>query len=127
MIKQIVKWNRHAKILFDHHKSEQLGIPTNIEQEPPSDEEANSTGNDATLEDIDAQDAENAVKPITDELYMYMWKMRLWTWWWIIEICTCNWGSGRRVPPGPKFHNCVKLRMNDPNLKYKPRAHYEKG
>ena len=36
-------------------------------------------------------------------------------------------GRGRRLPPGPAFHTSVKLRMEDPKLKYKPRARYEEG
>jgi hypothetical protein len=36
-------------------------------------------------------------------------------------------GWGRHVPPDALFHESVKLREQDPKLKYKPRAHYEKA
>jgi hypothetical protein len=34
---------------------------------------------------------------------------------------------GRWVPPGPKFHESVRIRENDPKLYYKPKARYQKG
>jgi hypothetical protein len=76
MVEQIVQSNHHAKILFDDHAFAQWHIPTSIEQGPPPEEGSNSTGNDANVEALDAQDA---VQPITDQL----WKMPLW---WILEI-----------------------------------------
>jgi hypothetical protein len=37
-------------------------------------------------------------------------------------------GRGRLIPlPGPTFHASVKVRSDDPKLKYKPRARYVKG
>ncbi|KAF8257840.1 hypothetical protein EI94DRAFT_1774333 [Lactarius quietus] len=64
--------------------------------------------------------------------------------WWLLEIIPTsytyqnmknNWitkwsihlGRGRYVPPEPKFHESVRLRMQDPKLKYKPRAKYTPG
>lgn len=34
-------------------------------------------------------------------------------------------GRGRQLPPSPLFHTSVRLRMQDPGLKYNPRAIYE--
>ena len=36
-------------------------------------------------------------------------------------------GRGRRVPPNSFFHASVKLLEDDPKLKYKPVAHYDKS
>ena len=36
-------------------------------------------------------------------------------------------GRGRYTPPQPKFHESVKVRMEDVALKYAPRAIYDKG
>ncbi|KAI0271808.1 hypothetical protein BGY98DRAFT_1091085 [Russula aff. rugulosa BPL654] len=117
MIEQIVQSNTHAQILFDHDAFARA-IPR------------------ATV-DVASLDAQDAVQKITDQL----WKMPLW---WILEILPMTYmyqnaqdkwnttfvphlGRGRRVPQGPAFHASVKLRMDDPKLKYKPRARYEKG
>ena len=36
-------------------------------------------------------------------------------------------GRGRYTPSQPKFHESVKVRMEDVALKYAPRAIYDKG
>jgi uncharacterized protein (DUF2235 family) len=132
MIEQIVQSN--TQILFDYDALSRWHIPASIGQDPPPQEGGNSTGNDADVEALDAQDA---VQPITDQL----WKMPLW---WILEIIPLTYtyqnaqdkwittfrphlARGRRVAPDPAFHTSVKLRMDDSKLKYKPRARYEKG
>ncbi|KAI9444639.1 hypothetical protein H4582DRAFT_2094508 [Lactarius indigo] len=64
--------------------------------------------------------------------------------WWFLEIIPTSYtyqnikskwvthwsfhlGRGRYVPPNPLFHESVKIRMQDPKLKYKPRARYTPG
>jgi hypothetical protein len=74
MIEQIVQSN--TQILFDYDALSRWHIHASIGQDPPPQEGGNSTGNDADVEALDAQDA---VQPITDQL----WKMPLW---WILEI-----------------------------------------
>ena len=74
MIEQIVQSNPH--ILFDYNAFSQWNIPTSIGQDPQPNGGGNSTGNNANVEALDAQDA---VQPITDPL----WKMPVW---WILEI-----------------------------------------
>jgi hypothetical protein len=74
MIKQIVQSD--TQILFDFDAFSRWNIPTSIGQDPPPQGGGNSTGNDV---DVASQDAQDAVQPITDQL----WKMPLW---WILEI-----------------------------------------
>ena len=74
MIEQIVQSN--TQILFDYEAFARWNIPTSIGQDPPPQGGGISMGNDANVEALDAQDA---VQPITDQL----WKMPLW---WILEI-----------------------------------------
>jgi len=47
----------------------------------------------------------------------------------LITTNSPNFGRGRRIPPNPNllFHKSVRAREQDPKLKYKPRARYEKG
>ncbi|KAI0250935.1 hypothetical protein BJV78DRAFT_1275572 [Lactifluus subvellereus] len=64
--------------------------------------------------------------------------------WWIVEIVPTyhewqnehdewvgKWrlhlGRGRELPARPLFHESVKIRMDNPILKYSPRARYEMG
>jgi uncharacterized protein (DUF2235 family) len=132
MIEQIVQSN--TQILFDYDAFARWNIPTCIGQDPPPQGGGTSTGDDADVASLDAQDA---VQPITDQL----WKAPLW---WILEIFPTSFtyqnaqdkwvttfyphlGRGRWIPPNPTFHTAVKIRMDDPKLKYKPRARYEKG
>jgi len=128
MIKQIVQSN--APILFDCDAFARWeGIPASIGQHP-----SQGGGNDAIVAALDAQDA---VQLISDQL----WKRPLW---WLLEIfptsftqqdannewVTTFWphcAGGRQLPSNPVFHRSVKMRMNDPNLKYKPAAEYEKS
>jgi hypothetical protein len=36
-------------------------------------------------------------------------------------------GEGRGIPEGPQFHESVKRRMGNENVKYKPRARWREG
>ncbi|KAH8993945.1 hypothetical protein EDB92DRAFT_1795941 [Lactarius akahatsu] len=85
----------------------------------------------------DRADALDIVQPIHDDLGAAPV-------WWLLEIVPTqftyqnaqdrwisSWGlhlgRGRYVPPKPLFHESVKTRMQDPKLKYKPRAVYTQG
>ena len=74
MIAQIVQTN--TQILFDYDAFSRWDIPTSLAQDPSPDGGGNSTDNNT---DVAALDAQDAVQPITDQL----WKMPLW---WILEI-----------------------------------------
>ena len=43
------------------------------------------------------------------------------------DLCRFHLGRGREVPSHPLFHESVKTRMEDPLLRYSPRAQYRKG
>lgn len=73
MVEQIVR--SETGILFDYKSFARWNIPTSIGKDPLP-EGGNSSGNNAELDALDAQDA---LQPITDPL----WKMPLW---WILEI-----------------------------------------
>jgi hypothetical protein len=73
MVEQIVRSG--TKILFDYDSFSRWNIPISIGQDPLP-EGGSSTGNNAEVEALDAQDA---LQPISDPL----WKMPLW---WILEI-----------------------------------------
>jgi len=83
------------------------------------------------------QDAQDVVQPIHDQLILHPI-------WWILELLplkytyqdaqfkwitgrSINFGRGRLIPSKPLFHKSVQIRMNDPKLKYKPKAQYAKG
>ena len=74
MIEQIVQSDTH--ILFDNDAFARWNIPISVGQELPPKGGGDSTDADADVASVDAQDA---VQPITDQL----WKMPLW---WILEI-----------------------------------------
>ena len=76
MIEQIAKSN--TQILFDYDAFARWDIPTSLAQDPP-DGGVNSASNGV---DVAALDAQDAVQPITDQLWK-LWKMPLW---WILEI-----------------------------------------
>ena len=38
-----------------------------------------------------------------------------------------HFGCSRQLPPNPLFHTSVKTRMDNPSVKYEPRALYEHG
>jgi len=138
MIEQIVR--AKSPILFDTDAFARWNIPTNIGETgyaSAAQKQGASADGDGPEADADPQDAQDAVQPITDEL----WKNPFW---WILEIFPTSYtfqnardkwvttflphfGWGRLIPPGPLLHASVKLRMSDPKLKYKPKAHYEKG
>ncbi|KAI0269948.1 hypothetical protein BC834DRAFT_578837 [Gloeopeniophorella convolvens] len=94
----------------------------------------NSTMNLVEDSQLDAQDA---TQPIHDEL-------KSTPVWWLLEIIptsymrhtvqgkwvhhwSIHFGRGRDVPPQPLFHDSVRIRMEDPKLKYKPKAKYAVG
>ncbi|KAA1469715.1 hypothetical protein DENSPDRAFT_638958 [Dentipellis sp. KUC8613] len=87
--------------------------------------------------DDKGHEAEDVVQPINDEL-------KLAPLWWLLEIVPTKYawqdpsgkwitkwsfhlGRGRWVPSDPVFHESVKQRMDDPALKYTPRARYKLG
>jgi len=129
MIEQIVQSNTH--ILFDYDAFARWNIPTSIGQATQG---GKTMGNNA---DVAALDAQDAVQAIHD-------KLRIQPLWWILEIFPTfytyqnaqdkwittfrpHFGRGRQLPPDPAFHTTVKVRMDDPKLKYKPRGRYVKG
>ncbi|KAH8980218.1 hypothetical protein EDB86DRAFT_3137374 [Lactarius hatsudake] len=113
-------------------------------QEDPSTSGAPSQGGEngkgrteGSATENDRIDALDIVQPIHDDLVDVPV-------WWLLEIVptqftyqnaqgkwVTGWGPhlGRRrdVPLKPLFHESVKTRMNDPKLKYKPRAVYAQG
>lgn len=69
-----------------------------------------------------AQDAHDALGPITDELYRNIL-------WWLLEFLPVSYGSwrphlGRRrqLPSNYMIHETVNIRRNNPTMHYKPRA-----
>jgi hypothetical protein len=75
MIEQIVRSG--APIVFDHHAFARWNIPTSIGlDKSPSPPQGGVT---STNEDVHALDVQDAVQPITDQLF----KAPLW---WILEI-----------------------------------------
>ncbi|KAF8481786.1 hypothetical protein DFH94DRAFT_691438 [Russula ochroleuca] len=130
MVEQIVR--AETQILWDYDAFARWNIPTTIGQNKPLPPSQGGATEDAT-----EQDVQDALQPITDQLF----KNPLW---WILEIIptgykyqnpqgkwiTIWWphfGRGRRLPPDPLFHTSVKIREDDAKLKYKPRARYQKG
>ncbi|TFY76082.1 hypothetical protein EWM64_g7930 [Hericium alpestre] len=92
---------------------------------------------DNPLSKEQSREEQDVVQPINDEL-------KIDPLWWLLEIVPTKYawqnsagewvskwsfhlGRGRFVPANPKFHHSVKLRMEDPNLKYTPKAKYVKG
>jgi len=123
MVEQLVR--SRCQIAFNYDKFARLKVPTTIGQDT------------STSEDVNALNAEDALQPIADNLS----KNRLW---WILEVLPMwysfqntegkwvtmfgpHFGRGRQLPPGALFHTSVERCMEDPNLKYKPRAWYEHG
>jgi hypothetical protein len=45
----------------------------------------------------------------------------------LIMVDSINLGRGRLIPRKPMFHHSVKTRMDNSELRYKPRARYERG
>jgi hypothetical protein len=133
MIEQIVRSG--VPIRFDDSAFARWNIPTSIVHDKPL--SPPQGGAASTDEEASPQEAQDAVQRITDELF----KNPLW---WIVEILPLSYtyqnpqnqwkttwwphfGRGRHVPPEVLFHESVKLREQDPKLKYKPRARYEKA
>ncbi|KAI0322401.1 hypothetical protein OF83DRAFT_1094151 [Amylostereum chailletii] len=97
-----------------------------------AEERANSETSESGREAIDV------MQPINDPL-------KSQPLWWLLEIIptrysyqspeTNQWvsklsfhlGRGRYVPPNPKFHDSVKLRIDQTEMDYTPRARYQAG
>ena len=75
MIEQIIHSGCH--VLFDYDAFARWNIPATIGQDKPL--SPPQGGVTSTNEDADVQDAQDAVQPITDQLF----KVPLW---WILEI-----------------------------------------
>jgi len=141
MLQEIVQ--AECGIQFDYDALAKWGIPTNIGRDTytatsPAADQTNGSGTSAGGPVTEnPSDALDVVKPIHDQL-------KALPVWWLLEIIPTsytyqnmknNWitkwsihfGRGRYVPPEPKFHESVRLRMQDPKLKYKPKAKYTPG
>lgn len=136
MMQEIVRAN--CGILFDYDAFTQWDIPTTIGQEDSptislATNQASGSGGPVTENQADAVDD---VQPMHDQL-------KAIPLWWLLEIIPTSYtyqnlknkwvtkwsfhlGRGRYVPPKPLFHETVKERMQDPKLKYKPKARYTK-
>ncbi|KAH9059125.1 hypothetical protein EDB87DRAFT_1624822, partial [Lactarius vividus] len=118
-------------------------IPTTIGRDPstpdaPSQRSGNgSSGTEGPVAENDRADSLDIVQPIHDDLVDFPV-------WWLLEIVPTQFtyqsaqdkwvtiwgphlGRGRCIPTKPLFHESVKTRMQDPKLRYKPRAVYAQG
>jgi len=141
MLQEIVR--AECGIQFDYDAFAQWGIPTDIGRDTyvPTSPTTNQTNGSGTSAEGSAtenpSDAFDVVKPMHDQLkaipawwlleiiptsYTYQNMKNKWITKWSIHL-----GRGRYVPPQPKFHESVRIRMQDPKLKYKPRAKYTAG
>ncbi|KAH9962729.1 hypothetical protein BGW80DRAFT_1354174 [Lactifluus volemus] len=126
MIEQIV--DTDCPIMFDLAAFDRWSIPVAIATHQPR------NGNDTESNQQDTRDVEQSM---TDPL-----KRNLL--WWFFETTpmsytfqnpqdewvtrwSINLGRGRLIPRKPMFHHSVKTRMDNSELRYKPRARYEKG
>ncbi|KAI0648141.1 hypothetical protein C8Q79DRAFT_999579 [Trametes meyenii] len=83
--------------------------------------------------------AADALAPINDQMKRLpvWWLLEIVPTWWPWQNNTGKWtstfwphlGRGRQIPDGapPKFHVTVQERMQDPTLKYTPRAKWTSG
>ncbi|KAH8987753.1 hypothetical protein EDB86DRAFT_2949235 [Lactarius hatsudake] len=141
MIQEVIRAD--CSIQFDMSAFARWNIPITIGQDPstsgaPSQGGENGKGRtEGSATENDRIDALDIVQPIHDDLVDVPV-------WWLLEIVptqftyqnaqgkwVTGWGPhlgrGRDVPLKPLFHESVKTRMNDPKLKYKPRAVYAQG
>ncbi|KAH8993941.1 hypothetical protein EDB92DRAFT_2085837 [Lactarius akahatsu] len=130
-------------IQFDLNAFARWNIPITVGRDPPtsgtpSQGSENVKGRtEGSAAENDRVDAQDIVQPIHDDLVDVPV-------WWLLEIIpteftyqnaqdkwVTSWGPhlgrGRYVPPNSLFHESVKTRMQDPKLKYKPRAVYTQG
>ncbi|KAH9007824.1 hypothetical protein EDB84DRAFT_1552891 [Lactarius hengduanensis] len=130
-------------IQFDLNAFARWNIPVTVGRDPstsgaPSQGSENGKGRtEGSAAENDRVDAQDIVQPIHDDLVDVPV-------WWLLEIiptqftyqnaqdkwvtsCGPHLGRGRYVPPNSLFHESVKIRMQDPKLKYKPRAVYTQG
>ncbi|KAH8993939.1 hypothetical protein EDB92DRAFT_2064462 [Lactarius akahatsu] len=141
MIQEVMRAD--CGIQFDLNAFARWNIPVTVGRDPstsgaPSQGSENGKGStEGSVAENDRVDAQDIVQPIHDDLLDVPV-------WWLLEIIpteftfqnaqdkwVTSWGPhlgrGRYVPPKPLFHESVKTRMNDPKLKYKPRAAYAQG
>ncbi|KAI9455901.1 hypothetical protein BJY52DRAFT_1121569 [Lactarius psammicola] len=142
MIQEIVRAD--CGILFDLDAFARWDIPITIGRDlyPSTSPVANQasgsgTGTGGSPAANDQADALDVVQPTHDQL-------KAVPAWWLLEIILTSYtyqnskdkwvtrwsfhlGRGRYVPPKPLFHESVKTRMQDPKLKYKPKARYTPG
>jgi len=142
MIQEIVRAD--CGIQFDFDAFAQWGIPVAIGRDlyPSTSLAANQAtgsgnGTGAAVTENDPVEVLDATQPTHDQL-------KANAAWWLLEIIptsytyqnlqnkwvtkwSIHFGRGRYVPPNPLFHESVRIRIQDPKLKYKPRAVYVKG
>ncbi|KAH8987398.1 hypothetical protein EDB86DRAFT_2832355 [Lactarius hatsudake] len=115
MMQEIIRAD--CGILFDFDAFARWDIPITIGRDlyPPR------------LQPTDPRPAESgscvvAFLKVIPTSYTYQNMKDKWVTRWSFHL-----GRGRYVPPNPLFHESVKTRMQDPKLKYKPRARYTQG
>lgn len=135
MLQEVVR--AECSILFDFDAFARWNLPITIGRGPyiPTSQPANqASGSGSGSNQADALDI---VQPMHDQLkevpawwlleivptsYTYQTPKDKWVTHWSFHL-----GRGRYVPPDPLFHESVRTRMQDPNLKYKPKARYTPG
>ncbi|KAH9070704.1 hypothetical protein EDB83DRAFT_2221677 [Lactarius deliciosus] len=141
MIQEVIRAD--CSIQFDMSAFARWNVPITIGRDPstsgaPGQGSENGKGRaEGSTTENDRVDALDIVQPIHDDLVDVPV-------WWLLEVVptqftyqnaqdkwVTGWGPhlgrGRDVPLKPLFHESVKTRMDDPKLKYKPRAVYAKG
>ncbi|KAH8987748.1 hypothetical protein EDB86DRAFT_2949147 [Lactarius hatsudake] len=141
MVQEVMR--EECGIQFDLNALARWNIPVTVGRDPstsgaPSQGSENGKGRtEGSATESDRIDALDIVQPIHDDLVDVPV-------WWLLEVIpteftyqnaqgkwVTNWGPhlgrGRYVPPNSLFHESVKTRMQDPKLKYKPRAVYTPG
>ncbi|KAH9065589.1 hypothetical protein EDB87DRAFT_1739788 [Lactarius vividus] len=139
MMQEIIRAD--CGILFDLDAFARWDIPITIGRDlyPSISNQAggSDTGTGGPASENNQADALDIVQPTHDQLkavpawwfleiiptsYTYQNMKNKWVTHWSFHL-----GRGRYVPPNPLFHESVKTRMQDPKLKYKPRARYTQG
>ncbi|KAI0064152.1 hypothetical protein BV25DRAFT_1800963 [Artomyces pyxidatus] len=132
MVCEVVK--AQCGIIFNEAAAARWKIPITLDDLANGNGQPNGSG--ATTSE-DPRDAMDVAQPLNDQLK----KNPLW---WILEIFPTEWywqnaqnkwvsrwsihlGRGRVLPENPKFHQSVKIRMDDQALQYTPRARFTKG
>jgi hypothetical protein len=127
MVGEVMK--TQCGVIFDTAALQRQSIPTVT---LPGGTESENIPEVVQLDELDA------LEPVHDQLKKNVL-------WWILEIIPStytwqdvngvwhrdfgfNFGRGRKIEDQqPNFHETVKLRMQDKNLKYKPSARYTPG